>query len=129
MLKAIRKLSIASRTRRLGFDTAIATADFLDDICESNQIPLYSRQPSFGFDFFRFEATDSGSFLENGSPLFWARREHPLDFALLDKAVSIGANARTANQILDVFQSRSFAIDQVFRVAAAIDAAADVDFV
>ena len=51
-----------------------------------------------------------------------------VDLALLDDAVGVGGHARAGEQVADVAQPAGLAVDEILALAAAVDAAGDVDF-
>ena len=55
------------------------------------------------------------------------RLQEHVDLALLDDAVGLRAQAGAGEQVADVAEPAGMAVDQVLALAAAVDAAGDVD--
>src|SRR5690606_5226287 len=72
-------------------------------------------------------ATDAGRFLEHVPPLFRAIGQDRVDHALLDYGVAVRAQARVAEHVEDVAQSRRLAVQQVVAAALATHDAPGLD--
>ena len=57
------------------------------------------------------------------------RLQQHVDPALLDDAVGVGAGPGAEEQVLDVLEPAELAVDEVFALAVAVDAAGDLHLV
>ena len=74
----------------------------------------------------RPEAGDAGGFLEDGPAIAARGHEQRIDAALLNDTVGLGRGARAREEFADVAEPRGFAVDEVFVLSAAVDAAGDL---
>src|SRR5262249_30023534 len=81
-----------------------------------------------GLDLLRLEAGDARRFLEDHPAFLRGRLQEHVHAALLDDAVGVGAGAAAEEHLLHVAEPAQLAVDEVLALAAAVDAAADLDF-
>ena len=127
LLKAVGVLFVAPGLAGLGADAAEPVLDLVDDVGQPQQVLLDAFQSPQGFDLAELEAADAGGLLENHPPIPRRRLQEHVDLALLDHAIGLAAHARSREQVADVAEPGRGAVQQVFALAAAIDAAGDVD--
>ena len=75
----------------------------------------------------RLVAADAGGFLEDHPAFLGVRLDEPLDLALLDDAVGVHADAGIHEELADVAEAAGLAVEEVFGLAAAVEAARDAD--
>ena len=103
ILQAVGVFFVARGFGGLGFNAAVAAADFFDDVGEADQISFDSQQASFGVFFLGFESADASGFFEDDSTFFGVGRQHPFDLALFDQTIGVGANSGAAEEFANVF--------------------------
>ena len=127
LLQAVGVFLVAAGLAGLGADAAQPAFDLVDDVGQPQQVLLDAFQPPQGLDLAQLEAADAGRLLEDHPPVARRRLQQHVDLALLDDAVGLGAHARAGEQVADVAEPGRVAVDQILALAAAIDAAGDVD--
>ncbi len=127
-LQAVGVFLVAPGLGGLGADAPQAAFDFVDDVGQPQQVLLDPLQPPQGFDLLGLEAADAGRLFEDHAAVAGRGLQQHVDFALLDDAVGFGGQAGAGQQVADVAQPAGLAIDQIFALAAAVDAAGDVHF-
>src|SRR5206468_6845872 len=105
LLEPLAVFAVAPGFSRLGADRLQTVFDFFDDVGQTEQILLDALQPPLSLDLFGLEAADSRRLLEDGPPIFGRGLKQPIDFALLDQAVGIDADAGASKQITNVLQA------------------------
>ena len=129
LLQPLRVFLVPSCFGCLSLYAAVSAADLFDNVGQTNQVGVHTRQSSLGLDLFCFKATDASRLLEDCPPILGVGLQQPFDLALFNQTVSIGANAGPSEKATDVFEASRLAIDQIFRLAAAVDASTNVDLV
>ena len=71
----------------------------------------------------RFVFCNAGRFFKNRAPIFRSRAQHHVDLALFHHRVGGAADAGVRKKILDVAQTAGRLVEQVFRIAVAINTA------
>ena len=71
----------------------------------------------------RFVFGNAGGFFENGPPIFRARAEDQIDFALLHDRVGAATHAGVGKQRLDIAEPAQRFVEQIFGITVAINAA------
>ena len=127
LLQPVGVFLVAAGLAGLGANAAEPVLDLVDDVGEPQQVLLDAFQPAEGLDLADLEAADAGRLLEDHPPVLRRRLQEHVDLALLDHAVGLGAHAGAREQVADVAEPGRAAVDQVLALAAAIDAAGDVD--
>ena len=108
--------------------SAKAAFNFVDDVGESQQILRNALQTPLCFNLLGFEATDPGGLFENQPAVLGGRLQQHVHLALFDDAVCLGSHASPGKQIADIAQPGRLPVDQIFTLAAAIDATRNVYF-
>ncbi len=101
--------------------------DFVENVVDAGQVQLGVFEAGFGQALFGLEFRDSGGFFEDGAAVGGAAAEDLADASLLDQRVGLRAQAGAHEEFLNVAQAAELAIQQVFAVAGAEQAARDVD--
>ncbi len=102
--------------------------DFVEDVVDAGQVQLGVFQAGFGEALLGFEFRDARGFFENRAAVGGTAAEDLADASLLDERVGLGAEAGAHEQFLNVAQAAEFAVQQIFAVAGAEQAARDHDF-
>ena len=118
---------IAFGLRRLPLQRIHLPADFFQNVEHARKIlpralQLRLRQALLGLVF-----SDPRGFLDDGAPVRRLVRKNLPDASLLDDRVALRAQARAAEQILNVAQPRGVAVDQIFALARPVQAPRDGD--
>ena len=93
----------------------------------AGKVQLGVFEARFGEALLGFEFRNAGSLFENGPAIGGAAAQDLADASLLDERVGLGAEAGAHEQFLNVAQAAEFAVEQVFAVAGAEQAARDRD--
>ena len=96
-------LLIIARLSSLHLYAAQPLFDFFNDVSDAQKIRIHFLEFSFRLFFLGFVFTDAGGFFENGAALGGVGFEHRGDFALLDDAVGVAADAGIEKELTDVF--------------------------
>ncbi len=120
---------IALRLGGLQFHRAELLLDFVEDVAQALQVLVDALQFPQRLDLAGLEAADAGGFFENSAPLLGRGLQQHVDAALLDDAVGVVPGAAAEEEVLDVLEAADLAVDEVFALAGAVDAARDLDFV
>ena len=102
--------------------------DFVENIVDAGEIQLGIFEAGFGETLLGFELRDSRGFFENRAAVGGTAAENLADASLLDQGVGFRAEAGAHEEFLNVAQAAEFAVEQVFAVAGAEQAARDYDF-
>ena len=127
LLQPIGVFLVAPRLAGLGPHSAQAAFHFVDDVRQAQQVLLDPLQPPQGLELLELEAADAGGLFEDHAAVFGRGLQEHVDLALLDHAIGLRAQAGAGQQVADIAEPAGIAIDQVFALAAAIDAPRDVD--
>ena len=128
LAELIGDLAVLGRFDGLTADRVELGLDFVDDVGQPRHILVDALELAFGVEFARLEAADAGRLLEDQPPGRHVRLQDLFDPPLLDDAVAGRSRTRSQEEIPDVFEAARGAIDQVLRLAAAIDPPADLNF-
>jgi hypothetical protein len=101
--------------------------DLVDNVGQTQQVLFDPIEPPQRFEFLGLEEANAGRLLEDDPPVPGRGLQEDVHLALLDDAVGLGSHAGAAEQVADVAQPARLAVDEVFPLAAAVDAACDVD--
>ena len=96
---------------------------FLDHVANAETICFGRFQFAQCFTFLRLVFRDAGGFFKNRAPIFRARAQDHVDLALLHHRVGRTRHAGIGEEILDIAQTAGCFVEQIFRIAVAIDAA------
>ena len=102
--------------------------DFFEDVVDAREVQLGVFEARFGEALLGFEFRNAGGLFENRAAVGGAAAEDLADASLLDERVGLGAEAGAHEEFLNVAQAAEFAVEQIFAVAGAEQAAGDVDF-
>ena len=118
---------IASGLAGLGANAAEPVLHFFDDVGKPQHVLFDTFKPSQRFEFTEFEPADAGRLLEDDSAIARRRLQKDVHLALLNDAVGLRTHARPGEQVADVAEPGRCAVQQVLALAAAIDAAGNMD--
>ena len=127
-LQPIGVLFVAAGLAGLGANAAEPGLDLVDNVGQPQQVLFDAFQAPQGFELADLKTADAGCFLENHPAIPRRRLKQDVDLALLDHAVGLRAHARPRQQVANVAEPGRVAVDQVLALAAAINAAGNVDF-
>ena len=96
-----------------------------DDVPDAHQIFLAGVQLSLAFLLAVAELGDTGSFLEDLTPVGAFDRKDLVDAALADHRIAVPAQAGVHEQLMDVLEPHSLAVDKKLAFAAAVIPAGD----
>src|SRR3989475_1492232 len=119
---------VAARFGSLALERPELLFDFDDDIVDAREIDLGGLELGFRETLFGFELSHAGSFFDDGAALHGLGAENLADAPLLDDGVGIGAKSHAHKEILNVTEAGDAAVDEVFALAGAVQAAADDHF-
>src|SRR5205085_1259197 len=102
--------------------------DLVDDVLDAGQVLIDAFELAQRLDLLRLEATDAGRLLEDGAAILARRLQQDIDLALGDDAQVVIAGAGAEKEVLDIFEARRLAVDEIFALAGAMDAARDLHF-
>ncbi len=121
-------LLVALCLGRLQFHAAQLLLHLVDDVAQPLHVLIDALQFAQRLGLAGLEAADAGRLLEDGAPVLRGRLQQHVHAALLDDAVSVRAGAAAQEQVLDVLEPADLLVDEVFALAAAVDAARDLHF-
>src|SRR6202022_1733659 len=124
----VANLGVAAGFGGLTLQGAKLFFDFDDDVVYAGEIHLGGFELGFGEAFLGLELGDAGGFFGDGAALHGFGGENEADAALLDDGVGIGAETDAHEHFLDVTQASDAAVDEIFALAGAVEAAADDHF-
>ena len=113
---------ISPRLPRLPLERADLPFHFLNDVANAKEIRFGRFQLAERFAFLRFVLCDAGSFFEDGTSIFRTRAENQIDLALLHDGVGAASHPGVGEESLNVAQTARRFVQQVFRIAIAINA-------
>ena len=119
---------VALGLRGLALQRIHLARDFVEDVVDAGQIQLGVFEARFGETLLGLELRDAGGFFENRAAIGGTAAEDLADASLLDERVGLGAQAGAHEQFLNVAQAAELAVQQIFAVAGAEQAARDHDF-
>src|ERR1019366_8133691 len=93
--------------------------DFFKDVVDASQVLLGALEAQLGEAFAILEASDAGSFFNDGAAVVRLGAEELADALLADDCVALGAKAGAHEDVLNVAQAAELAVDQVFTLAGA----------
>jgi hypothetical protein len=124
----------------LGFQLAVALGlgglplerihlpgDLFQNVEDARQVLLGAFQLGFRQPLAGLVLGDAGGLFDDGAAVLRLGAEDLADAALLDDGVALRAQAGAHEDILDVAQAGGVAVDQVFALAGAVEAAGDGD--
>jgi len=112
----------------LVLDASQSPLDFVEDIAEAQEVLLGASEFPFGLFAFGLVLGDAGGFLEDEAAFVRVGLEQHVHLALFDEAVGIDADAGVHEEFADVAQAAGLAVQEVLRLAAAVQTPADFDF-
>src|SRR5262249_25873769 len=127
LLEALAVLLVALGLGGLEPDAAELLLHLVEDVLQAQQVGIDALELAQGFGLAGLEAADAGGLLEDGAPLLGGGLQEHIDAALLDDAVGVGAGAAAEEEALDVLEAAGLRVDEVLALAAAVDAAGDLD--
>ena len=111
-------LFVLPRFLSLALERAQVALDFLDDVVQARKIGLGRFHLAERFFLPRLVLGDAGGFFDQQAPLFGLGVDDLADLSLLDDRVAFGADAGIHEKLLNVFEPRWHAIDEIFAFAA-----------
>jgi hypothetical protein len=121
------QLPVAAGLRGLALERASLLLDLEDDVVHAGQVLLRGLELQLGRAAPRLVLRDAGGFLDQMASIGRARAQDHPDLALLDDRVSLRAEARVHQELVDVPQPAVLAVNQVLALAGAVEAACDLD--
>ena len=119
---------VALGLRGLALQRIHLARDFFEDVVDAGQVQLGVFEAGFGEALLGLELGDAGGFFENRAAVGGTAAEDLADASLLDERVGLGPEAGAHEQFLNVAQAAELAVQQIFAVAGAEQAARDHDF-
>ena len=99
--------------------------DFVEDVVDAGEVLLGGFEAEFGEALFGLEAGDPGGLFDDGAAVVGLRSEKLADALLPDDGVGLAAEAGAHEDVLDVAEAADLAVEKVFAVAGAEEAAGD----
>ena len=118
---------VPPRLGRLTFERAELFLQFENDVFEPRQVQLRGLELQLSRPPPRFVLRDPRGFFNQLAPVGGTRAEDHPDLALLDDRVGFGPQAGVHQQFVDVAEAADLAVDQIFALARAIQAARHFD--
>ena len=120
---------VAAGLGDLALEGVHAAALLLEDVADAEEVGLGELELAEGFLLVLLELGNAGGFLEDGAAVLGLGREEGGDLSLLHDGVGGAADAGVHEEFVDVAEAAEGAVDAVFALAVAVDAAGDGDFV
>src|SRR5262249_55758315 len=79
--------------------------------------------------FLGLEAANAGRLFEDRTPLLGGRLQEHVHATLFDDAIGVGARTGAEEQLFNIAEAADLVVDEVFALAAAVDAAGDLHLV
>ena len=102
--------------------------DFVEDVVDAGEVETGGFETKLGEALFSFEAGDAGGFFEDGAAVEGLGAEKLTDALLADDGVGFATEAGAHEDVLNVAQATDLAVEEVFAVAGAEEAAGDGEF-
>ena len=100
----------------LAFERPELTPDFTQEVLDSQQVGFGGVEPTLRLLFALAELEDARCLFDNGPTVFGTGIEHGIDLALADDDVLLTADAGITEELLDVKQATTDAVDHVLRL-------------
>src|SRR6185503_17683739 len=117
------QLAVARRAARLAPDRPEFALDFADDVVEPEEVLGHLVQAGLGLLLAGAVAGDARGLVEDEPPVARVARHEPVDLALLDDRVVVGADARPVQEVADVLQAARRAVQEILAVAGRVQPA------
>ncbi len=101
--------------------------DFFEDVVDAGEVLLGGLEAELGEALFGLEAGDAGGLFDDGAAVEGLGAEQLADALLADDGVGLAAEAGAHEDVLNVAQAADLAVEQIFGVAGAEEAAGDGD--
>ena len=118
---------VALGLRSLALQRIHLSRDFFEDVVHARQVELGIFEARFGETLLRLEFGDARSLFENGAAISRTAAQDLPNASLLDHSVGLRPKPGSHEQFLNVAQAAELAVQQVFAVARAEQAARDHD--
>ena len=102
--------------------------DFVEDVVDTGEVLLGGLEAQFGETLLGLEAGDAGGFFDDGAAVEGLGAEKLADAFLADDGVGLATEAGAHEDVLNVAKAADFAVEEIFAVAGAEEAAGDGDF-
>ena len=122
------QLGVAPRLGCLALERSELLFDFDENVVDARKIDLRGFELGFREALFGLVHRDAGGFFDDRAAIHGLRIQDLADAALLDDGVAIGTETDAHENFLNVAKAGDAAIDQIFALSGAIQAAADDDF-
>ena len=122
-----RSLRIALGLGGLALQRIHLPRDFLENVIHAGQVQLGVFQARFGQPLLGLELGDAGGLFDDGAAIRGTAAQDLPDASLLDQGVGFRPQAGPHEQFLNIAQAAQLAVQQVFAVAGAEQAAGDHD--
>ena len=123
----LREARVRARLAGLPFERPDLLFDLLDDVVEPREVRLRRREALDGLLAAALVLGDAGRLLEEAPSVGGVLREDVLDHRELDDRVRARAHARVHEQVEHVAEAADGPVEQVVRVAVAVEAPRDRD--
>ena len=127
-LQFVAQRQVFARRLALFFERLHARFQFGKDVLDAGEVLPRVLHAALGVQFAGLVLDDARRLLEDLAPVLRAHGEDVVDAALTDEGIALLADARIAEKVHDVAQAAGGAVELVFALAAAVDAAGDFDF-
>ena len=101
--------------------------DLFEDVVHAGEVLLRRFQAQLGEALLGLEAGDAGGLFDDGAAIVRLGAEELADALLLDDGVALRPEAGAHEDVLNVAQAAELAVEQIFAVAGAEEAASDDD--
>ena len=101
---------------------------FVEDVVDAGEIEAGGFETEFGEAFLGLETGDAGGFFEDSAAVERLGAEELADAFLADDGVGFAAEAGAHENVLDVAQATDLAVEKIFAVAGAEEAAGNGEF-
>ncbi len=112
----------------LALERGHLAGDFVEDVVDAGEILLGGFEAQFGEALLGLEAGDAGGLFDDGAAVERLGAEKLADALLADDGVGLAAEAGAHEDVLNVAEAADLAVEQVFAVAGAEEAAGDGEF-
>ncbi len=112
----------------LALEDGDLAGDLVEDVVDAREIAFGGLEAELGEALFGFEAGDAGRFFDDGAAVEGLGAEELTDALLADDGVAVATEAGAEEDVLDVAQTADLAVQKVFALAGAEEAARDGDF-
>src|SRR6266853_6716245 len=128
MVSTVAECAVALGLGGLTLEAGHLAGNFVEDVVDAGEIEAGGFETEFCEALFGLETGDAGGFFEDGAAIEGLGAEELADALLADDGVGFAAEAGAHEDVLDVAEAADFAVEKVFAVAGAEEAAGDGEF-